>query len=394
MQMKTSAFYNIAKEYADTIKQQKAEYAPQGAMLCMVQTDSQEIITGVTGVRIVNDAAVEVSAEENTINKMIASKKTRAVQMIKISIDDASVQQIPNEYLQMLVDASPENRQCGVATSVEEESAISDILPSLGKSDVGAPAEFVSGFEFDESNPFFEAPAAENEPVQPSTAHPNTADPKFLYNQPGQQNQPQQNFGQPQGYPQQGGFQPQQGYPQQGGYQPQGYPQQGGYQPQGYPQQGGYQPQGYPQQGGFQPQQGYPQQGGFQPQQGFPQQGYPQQGMNQPYGQSSYVGQPYQPNQSVYTNNSMYQNGGGSVHLGGDTSVMVSQYIGQKGSAFKKRLANLVEDEDDPEIDAILNGDEEEDDGSNNATMSKKDMQKLANEQKKLAKQNAKNNHS
>ncbi len=68
-----------------------------------------------------------------------------------------------------------------------------------------------------------------------------------VQNQPGQggyYSPPQQ-----QGYPQQGGYNPQQGNPQQGGYQP---PQQGGYQP---PQQGGYTPPSAnpPQQGGYQP---------------------------------------------------------------------------------------------------------------------------------------------
>lgn len=79
--------------------------------------------------------------------------------------------------------------------------------------------------------------------------------------------------GQPQGYPQQPGYQSgnepqqgaQQGYPQQPGYQPGGY-QQPDYQQGGYQQQPGYQPGGYPQQPGYQP-------GGYQ-----------QQNYQQPYG--------------------------------------------------------------------------------------------------------------
>jgi hypothetical protein len=80
---------------------------------------------------------------------------------------------------------------------------------------------------------------------------------------------PQQAYGQPAGYPQQGGYPQQQAYPQQ---QP-GYPQQAPQQA-GYPQQPGY---AQPQQGGYPQQPGQPQQ-----QPGYPQQGgYPQ----QPYGQ-------------------------------------------------------------------------------------------------------------
>ena len=62
-----------------------------------------------------------------------------------------------------------------------------------------------------------------------------------------------------------------------------------------------------------------------------------------------------------------------------------------------KALLFFIDEEDDAEMDAILNdiendGGDEEDEGSNNATMSKADMKKLAEQQKKLAKQNQKRN--
>ena len=119
---------------------------------------------------------------------------------------------------------------------------------------------------------------------QPLTAQPQPGQNQKKNPQP-QQNYPQQGYGQPQNYPQQGGRQqyPQQNRGQQGYAQPQqGYPQQQGY-PENYPQQGYGQQQGYPQQG-------YPQQA--YPQQGYPQQGYPQQ---QYYQQQGY-GQPQQAN--------------------------------------------------------------------------------------------------
>jgi len=77
---------------------------------------------------------------------------------------------------------------------------------------------------------------------------------------------PQQQYAQPQAYPQQPA------YPQQGYAQPQRFPQQ-------YPQQQGYGQQGYAQPQRFQQQ--YPQQQGYA-QQGYPQQGYGQQGYAQP----------------------------------------------------------------------------------------------------------------
>ena len=120
---------------------------------------------------------------------------------------------------------------------------------------------------------------------QPVAAQPQPGQNQKRNPQP-QQNYPQQGYGQPQNYPQQGGRQqsPQQNRGQQGYVQPQqGYPQQQGYPEQNYPQQGYGQQQGYPQQGGGY--QGYPQQG-YEQQQNYPQQGYPQQGYSQQgYGQ-------------------------------------------------------------------------------------------------------------
>lgn len=132
---------------------------------------------------------------------------------------------------------------------------------------------------------------------QPVEAQPQPGQNQKRNPQP-QQNYPQQGYGQPQNYPQQGGRQqsPQQNRGQQGYVQPQqGYPQQQGYPEQNYPQQSYGQQQGYPQQG--YDQQGYSQQGYGQqqtyPQQGYPQQGYPQQGyaQQQNYQQQGY-GQP------------------------------------------------------------------------------------------------------
>ena len=78
---------------------------------------------------------------------------------------------------------------------------------------------------------------------QPVTAQPQPGQNQKRNPQP-QQNYPQQGYGQPQNYPQQGGRQqyPQQGYGQQQDYPQQGYPQQGYAQQQNYQQQGYGQP--------------------------------------------------------------------------------------------------------------------------------------------------------
>ena len=421
--MEIKALYNIAKDYAQTLKNARSGISGE---LCLILTDGKEMVTGVTGVRIANDAAEDVSAFENALAYCALTGKKRAEQILNISLADDSVVKLSDEMLGKLIKLDYENGKCEVAVSDSE------FVLAGGKkdeaADLAAPADFSDGFDFDESNPFFE-PKTGAAP-EPSIAHPNTADPKFLYNQPGQANaqpgnvqtdvngftnpavnqQPQQ--------PMQGGFAPQQGgypgqgFPQQGGYMPQqgGYPgqgyapQQGGYPGQGFPQQGGYPGQGYvPQQGGY-PGQGFPQQGGYMPQQGgYPGQGYmPGQPANPNFAQQQRMNAQGYPQQtrSTYLGSGAVQtnNVGKSVVLPtvGDgktsayeASVMLSQSLGGSGGAFKKRFAAFADDEDNSDIDEILNEGKEEDD-SNNATMSKDELKRRAAEQKKIAKQNAK----
>ncbi len=195
-----------------------------------------------------------------------------------------------------------------------------EVVVSLERSDALHTGQFRTKSSVDPD-------ASRQRTASPRTAgeHPMSQAPGRYPEEPDQRGygQPDQ-YGQQQGYPQQGYGQdpygqqqgyPQQGYPQQGygqdpygqqGYgQQQGYPQQGygqdpygqqqGYQQQGYGQDPYGQQQGYGQPQGYDPygQQGYAQQPGYDPygQQGYGQQGYPQQGYDQyggQYGQGGY----------------------------------------------------------------------------------------------------------
>ncbi|MBQ4486040.1 MAG: hypothetical protein II936_03420 [Oscillospiraceae bacterium] len=368
--MEIKALYNIAKDYAQTLKNAKSGISGE---LCLILTDGKEMVTGVTGVRIANDAAEDVSAFENALAYCALTGKKRAEQILNISLADDSVVKLSDEMLGKLIKLDYENGKCEVAVSDSE------FVLAGGKkdeaADLAAPADFSDGFDFDESNPFFE-PKTGAAP-EPSIAHPNTADPKFLYNQPGQANAQPGNV-----QTDVNGFtnpavnqQPQQ--PMQGGYAPQ----QGGYPGQGFPQQGGYMPQqgGYPGQG-YMP--GQPANPNFAQQQRMSAQGYPQQT------RSTYLG-----SGAVQTNNVgksvVLPTVGDGKTSAYEASVMLSQSLGGSGGAFKKRFAAFADDEDNSDIDEILNEGKEEDD-SNNATMSKDELKRRAAEQKKIAKQNAK----
>ena len=441
--MELKQLYETAKEYADKIKQEKPNLVlGSGAYLCLIVTDSDKIVSGVTGVRV-NEGAVEtVPAEYHTVGSLKVEFGAKAKQLIIISFEDYSITRPAVSALDLLVSSDEENKECEIAVNEQifvkytdyDPEAAYELKPLMAAEDfaadasaddfmsgfdeaeapepqeavapetdpvaeavseapmLGAAADFADGFTVDESNPFYEPPASEQpqEAVNALNSTPGEggAAPS-MFNAPSDAVQQgaagfdPTRYQQPvQGYPQQGGYM-QQGYPQQGGYMQQGYPQQGGYMQQGYPQRGGYPQQGYPQQGGYQ-QQGYPQQGGYQ-QQGYPQQGgYPQQQGYQQQGIAPY------PQQAAHSHYQQSQ----SVHVGGVQSAPVSTYqqsqqmsqqVSQQvpgGAAFKRRLANFVDDEDDGTSAAV----EEE---LNGGAPSKADLLKQAKQSKKVAKNNA-----
>ena len=379
--MENISLYNTAKDYIKKIKDQQLNYTltPE-CRLTLVVAENEKIYSGVTGVKISEGEIEMVHSAWNAIAGMIIDENVAAAQMITVKFDDLTIEKPCDACIDMLYKASSRNSRCDIILSETESTPASAIraasspAASLGENpDLGAPAEFVSGFDFDETNPFATSggPQEDDENSQADALH-------SLYEHPEEAQQkgaagfnPYQNPGvPPQGYPQQG--YPQQGYPQQG-YPQQGYPQQG------YPQ------QGYPQQG--YPQQGYPQQG--YPQQGYPQQGYPQQN---PYNQAAPMQQGV-PQQSAYQTAQPYNGGGlassrimNSVNVSRNASQymeskQLSESLGGTGGSFKKRLANFIDD-DDEDLDNIFDDDDK--------ALSKEDMKRLAKEQKKQAKHNFK----
>lgn len=394
--MEISAFYNTAKKYMEMLKQAKpAFFSDDDSALCLVMTDSQEIISGVASVKITEGNVEAVHAEKNAIMSMVSDNKKKAVQLVTVLAKDLSISKPCAECLNMLIGLDTGNAKCNVVLSENEAVAVGSLISddssvseelisganSSVSSDLGAPAEFVSGFDFDDNNPFLDSPKAEGEEVPTLPQSPNIA-PNNFNPQPGY---PPYNGG----YPAQG-FVPQQGYPAQG-FPQQGYPQQQGFvQQPGYPQQG-FPQQGYPQQQGFVQQPGYPGQG-------FVQQGYPQQ---QAYPQQQgFARQGVMPNQSVY-NGAMpnaavpYQSGiNRSTHAGSvpvnsisnQQSQYVSQTLGGGGGVFKNRLKQYMgDDTEDPKAEQASEASEKE------SEMSVSDMKKLMKEQKKAAKNKLKN---
>ncbi|MCR5167470.1 MAG: hypothetical protein K6C13_09660 [Oscillospiraceae bacterium] len=412
--MDIDAFFKQAKQLADkAADQDPAVKDDPDAAFCLILNTEDQIFSGVTEKKADNNDNDSVPAEINAASGLMMTSNSKAKQMIVIRFSDSGIVAPCKEALELLLRADSTNGECEVVMSMDNSVNANEILngTSAGntentaeKSSLGAPAEFVDGFDVDTSNPFYEAPQAAPAPEVQSFADNggnnannmnNGQGPQYMFNQPAdaqqqgaagfnpyayQQNQGyNQRYPQQQGYPQQG-FRPQQGFPQQG-YPQQGFQQQG--MQQGFAQQG--MQQQFPQQGMQQqfPQQGaqqFPQQG---MQQGFPQQGaqqFPQQGMRQQNMNDPMAANPMNINPNVpshYFNaapaHSVYSNMNSSVYQG--SSIMSSK---KSGSTFKDRLNKFMDtDEDEPDVSA--NAQEPE--------MTKEEMLKAAKEKKKQARQ-------
>ena len=357
--MVISSFYNTAKTYAEKVRQEKpAFYSEPGASLCLIMADNQEIFTGITGIRISEGNVETVHSEANAIMSMIAANKPKAKQMIIISFKDKSVLKPCHDCLDMLIRADEDNGKCEVAlspdssdTAINLKAAVTtvsaDFLEKKTESEdapiLGAPAEFVSGFEFDSDNPFLDTGSSEA-PPEVKTIQQDNAKPEMQ----------QQYLGQ-------GAYQqyPGQGYAQQQGMYQQ-YPGQGYAQQQGMYQQ--YPAQGYAQQqGAYQqyPGQGYGQQQGAYQQ--YPGQGYAQQPASYPKGTEK----------SVYISDVISTAAAAQYQ----PSPSASRYADEGGeNVLKQRLASLFSDEDDTDDESL----------------SKEELIKQSKEMKKAAKMNDK----
>ncbi len=228
--MEVNAFYNTAKIYAESIKYQKPNYFTEpGSTLCLILTDTQEIFSGVTSVRIHDGVVDELHSEHIAIMSMLAANKVRVQKMLTISFDDFSICIPTLECLNMLFRADSRNRKCEVVVSLTEtvpaeeltsgayvqknasdnnsnpsDFVYDDNIPQMfddepvyesnndesssdEASSLGAPADFVSGFEFDESNPFYE-PDAPDTTDNVEALNPDGHSTEFLYTPPQQSN--------------------------------------------------------------------------------------------------------------------------------------------------------------------------------------------------------------
>ena len=338
--MDISTLKNKATALAGKIRSEKGSYAPMGSELCLAVMEDGSIFGGVTGITVEGDDVVVCSAAEFVVKAMKAAGRTIASQLIIFDIGSELAVTPDAATAAKFLDMNGSNSRCVAVCDGNREAALGELA---GNNEEGlAPSEFVDGFSVDKSNPFYEE-ASPAEPVAASSflfdANGTSVSAESLENNNAQSAQPQQGMGQ--------------GYPQQGGYMGQGYPQQGGYMGQGYPQQG-----------------------------------YMQGGQEfnnpNPYQQMQNMQMP-QATTGVTAATSAYNSQ--SVMTPQASEFLKSEYLtknGSSGTAFKKRLGNFLDDEDDAADDIISEYEKE------NAGGAKSDAMKAAAEKKRIARMNAK----
>lgn len=333
--MSISSLYDTAKQYADKIMlEQPSFFSGSGGSLTLIADENNEIIFGITSIRITDGRIITVPSEYSAIASMVIENKKKAVEMITISFYDYSVTTPVPYCLNLLFRAGSSNGDCQIATSPEESISASElkeqfIAEQSETDDNDIPSEFMDGFDFGAGNPFdetkFDSEPLYNAPADEIVSENTGTSDVTEYSEPVpepeyQQPYPNQPYGQPN--PQPAPF-PNQPYPNQPYGQPAPYPNQP------YPNQ----PYGYPY--------GYPHQPYGYPQQMY---GQPYMQMNQPYG---YPQQMYgQPNQSVYIDSANPYN------VNQQSSVHNSVPVQENGTAkynndaeqniMQKKLASLI----------------------------------------------------
>lgn len=236
--MGTNVFYNMVKEYADSLIEQRPDCASGNNAICAIFTSKHDIFTGITDIS-------QSAAEYPAINAMCDAGQTKAIQMITIMLSDFSVVKPNAGGIVKLIETDPENNKCEVFISTNEsvkavelakepvsaepdneeffsgfdvqedvqenetaeeseqkteqteqpeqktEPVSSPVVEKaeniVSSSELGAPADFSSGFDIDVTNPFYEAPAEDKEVATIATI-PSSSDNADTANAPVQSN--------------------------------------------------------------------------------------------------------------------------------------------------------------------------------------------------------------
>lgn len=155
--MDATALYNIAKGFVNKIKNEKPSVAEEiGGSMCLVVTDDEQIFSAMTGIGIYDGHISVCPAECVAPAAMFAAGRSKAKQIIVISMEDCSISIPCIECLEMLICLDADNNNCEAAVSEDRlitarellsNVTSSDDTPEEASSDTTSPAvDFFSGF--------------------------------------------------------------------------------------------------------------------------------------------------------------------------------------------------------------------------------------------------------
>lgn len=276
--MEIQQLYNMALNMIANIKSTSGNMPSYDNMaMCLILTGKGQIFTGINGTRIDSGILKNTCAAHSAIMSMMMTQETSAAKVIKVMFRDGSVAVPCDDCLRLVYGINDNNKFTEIAVSdtetvmlenlihkneaAESENTVkeADEAPSAGgimspedfvQSGMGfdelsdEAAEYVDKVELDKSNPFYDAPQANNVqnpsetltgPMQYASIPGVYSQPKSLYQTPQTAGvyAPQQNPMQSQMNPM--GYNNTNTYAQQPVMQPQGNvytpytPQQGGY---------------------------------------------------------------------------------------------------------------------------------------------------------------------
>lgn len=400
--MEAKEFYQFAVQLMQNTKKAEPQLVSgSDAEFCMIVTaKTQTIYAGVTSVKVEKGKIMRSCPEFNAIMAMFPSKETLIEKLITISFSTMEISQPCESCLELLYMMNPENKNTQIFTAPDKSVCASELSnteeqpesapeqsessgfaasapaaaapptamkpapknPLASASDFNGFGDFSAdgGFGgFEAADPVEEPDEPEEAPVQEQAQQANPDNPFFNPAPP--PGAAPQTMAQPYGYPQ---------------AQPYGYPQQ----QYGYPPQNPYAQQSMYIQPGQQSmyiQPGQPQQQSMYMQPNQPQSMYIQPGQQSMYVQPNQQSMYIQPNQPV------------ASHSQQVSAYQQPNYYAQPGVAppkpasatFKNRLANFMDDSDDPSPKV-----------SQADALSRKELERQAKEQKRLAKMEAKLN--
>lgn len=149
--MDVNALYNVAKGFVNKLQNEKPAFASEAdAAICLIVTDDEEIISGVTGIGIHAGNFVSHPAELVALAAMIAAGKFKARQMIVISMADNSIAVPCEECLEMLMLLDTDNDQCETAVSEDKIVTVGELMAEDDEEETAdtssASIDFFSGF--------------------------------------------------------------------------------------------------------------------------------------------------------------------------------------------------------------------------------------------------------